>query len=537
MSRTGLHAALRRMVRLASVSLAPGAPPAQEILETERETRISRRRFIQTTGGTLLTVAAIGGCRSMLRARARRSDVRVVIVGAGLAGLTAAYELRKAGVQEAIYESASRIGGRVFTAHDIMAPGLTTELGGEFIDSKHRDLLVLIHEFDLNLIDTRAPEEAEFTDTYFFSRGDRTEVEILGALIPIVTMMREDFATLPESVDFQTRSSRAIALDRMSLDQYFERLVAAGFIRDLFAVAYTTEYGLDPTEQSALNLLTLFDPNEPTDPSTDNGQLRLYGESDERFKVRGGNHRVIEELVNRVGGQVRMEHRLESVRQTGGCYSLSFARRSGGSTDVHADAVLLTLPFSVLRDVELRLDLSKVKRKAIAELGYGRGAKLLMPFANRVWRKHQRSGNFFTDAGPQSGWDNNRGQPGDAGGLTIFTGGKKSIELALGAPDVCAFRSVPALTMIFPGADLSFSGRAQKFHWPSYSHSIGSYSCYGPGQWTSIAGAEALPIGNVFFSGEHCSREFQGFMNGAVETGRRADRDILHTIGVRGGKA
>ena len=533
------------MVRIAGASLAAGAPSAHEILEQEREFQLTRRRFLLATGGTILGVAAVGGCEAPARdgarkggassAKAKRGGQRVAIVGAGLAGLTAAYELRKVGIEAAIYESSARVGGRVFTARDIMAAGLTTELGGEFIDSTHADVLSVVGELGLELIDTKGPDEVEYADTYYFSHCYRDDAEILDALVPIVARMREDFAALPETIDHQTRSTKAVELDHLSLTQYFDRVGATGFVRDLLAIAYTTEYGLDPGEQSPLNLLSLFDLEPRTDSSTQMRKFEPYGDSDERFKMRGGNQRITEELARRVEGTVRVEHRLESVTPSGDGYSLSFARESAGSVEVRADVLLLTLPFSRLREVELRIDLSAVKRKAIAELGYGQGAKLLMPFNQRIWRERKRSGSFFTDAGPQSGWDNSRGQPGDAGGLTVFTGGDKSGELERDSAHVASLRAIPALMKIFPNANLAFVGRAERFHWPSHPHTRGSYACYRPGQWTSIAGAEASSVGNVYFAGEHCSREFQGFMNGAVETGRGAVREILQTVGVRGG--
>lgn len=413
-----------------------------------------------------------------------------------------------------------------------MGEGLTTELGGEFIDSTHEALLSLIAEFGLELIDTRDPAERDFTDAYYFGGRFWDDAEILDALVPIVTRMREDLAALPESIDFATRSPKAVELDRVSLKDYLRRVGATGYLGDLLAIAYTTEFGLDAEEQSALNLLTLFDPSGWKGAAEGATRFEPYGESDERFKVRGGNQQVVDELARRAESQVHLEHRLESVSPRGDGVALSFARASGGSIEAHADMVLLTVPFTTLRKVELRIDLPDVKRKAIAELGYGQGAKLLMPFRERIWRDAGRSGNFFTDSGPQSGWDNSRGQPGTAGGLTIFTGGRKSEELARDPAYVAAIRALTPLMKIFPNANVAFTSRAEKFHWPTHPHILGSYACYRRGQWTSIAGAEGAAVGALHFAGEHCSRDFQGFMNGAVETGLSAAQAILDQMGV-----
>jgi monoamine oxidase len=82
----------------------------------------------------------------------------------------------------------------------------------------------------------------------------------------------------------------------------------------------------------------------------------------------------------------------------------------------------------------------------------------------------------------------------------------------------------------YPGATRERNGKVSRFHWPTFPWSKGSYSCYRPGQWTTIAGSEGLPVGNLFFAGEHCSYDFQGYMNGAAQSGADAAKAIMSAV-------
>lgn len=89
---------------------------------------------------------------------------------------------------------------------------------------------------------------------------------------------------------------------------------------------------------------------------------------------------------------------------------------------------------------------------------------------------------------------------------------------------------LPKWHRIFKGSQEHFNGKIARMHWPSQPFTLGSYICYRTGQYTSIAGAEALPMGNVFFAGEHCGGDFSGFMNGAAKSGREAAERVLEKV-------
>jgi monoamine oxidase len=177
----------------------------------------------------------------------------------------------------------------------------------------------------------------------------------------------------------------------------------------------------------------------------------------------------------------------------------------------------------------LQVELPHWKTNAIQNLGYGTNAKLFLGFKKRVWRSYGHSAYMFSNAAIQTGWDNTQLQQGTAGGFTVYQGGKKGVQLGSGSPDAQAPKFVAQLESMWPGCAKAYTGVAQRMYWPGHPFTKGSYACYKVGQYTTIRGAEIKPVGNLFFAGEHCSAYFQGFMNGAAETGRMAAEDVVKT--------
>ena len=114
--------------------------------------------------------------------------------------------------------------------------------------------------------------------------------------------------------------------------------------------------------------------------------------------------------------------------------------------------------------------------------------------------------------------------------MTIFLGGKACVESGDTDAETYSNKALPWMGRLFAKCDLEFNGKTGHFHWPSYPFSKASYSVYKIGQWTTLAGLERTPVGNIFFAGEHCSEDFQGFMNGAAESGRVAAQDVVTRI-------
>jgi monoamine oxidase len=523
MSRTPLFALLERALREAQQSNHTRIAPS-EIVERAAAARVSRRRFIGTTAGAAAALA-VQGCTIP---RSASSDDPVLIVGAGIAGLTAAYRLAQSGVPFRIIEAQGRAGGRMYSLRDRFPEGQVIELGGELIDTSHTAIRSLAAELGIEMDDLAVEDPALQTEVFFFGGARRSEAEVVEAFRPIAAAIERDLTTLGGDGDVTFESPNGgEALDRISIAQWLDRNAVSGWIRTLLDVGYTTEFGLEPAEQSALNLLTMIDTNpEP---------FRIFGESDERFHVRGGNDRITTALAARLGRDVETSTILEAIREEADGSLRCSVRSNGTAAEIRAPQVLVTIPFTMLREVRIQMELPPAKRRAIAELGYGTNAKLMVGFDRRLWRTAGGSnGSVLTDLPFQLCWETSRHQQGTSGILTNFTGGKHGLEIGSGTDAEQARLFVEQLERVFPGVAATRAGMDQvRFHWPTHRFTKGSYASYLPGQWTAFRGVEGAPVRNLYFAGEHCSLEAQGFMEGGCETGEAAAAAILESRGIR----
>lgn len=527
--KTPLLQSLQRAFQLARIANKKGIP-AKELVEQVRNANYTRRKFLELSGKTAGSIL-LGG--SLLAQSCKKNiieeiqEVNVAIIGGGMAGLNAAYQLKKQGVIAQIYEGATRTGGRMYTATGIMAPGLTTELGGEFIDSGHQDMFDLINEFGLPIIDTKVPSELALNQqAYYFNGQHYSEAEVVEAFQVIAPQMEADINAMSDVISWSQHSPFDVSLDNMSITEYLNSIGASGLIKELLDVAYNTEYGLESGQQSCINMLFLIS----TDTSDDT--FKIFGYSDERYKIAGGNQQLVDRLAAEVADQIYTDHMLEAVIPgvTNDRIELNFIKSNGSALAVKANHVICTIPFTMLRNVAMIYDLPKEKMQSIQTLGYGTNAKMMLGFNSRPWRDLGYTGYIFTDNGLQSGWDNSQLQAGTSGGFTIYSGGTIGVNSGSGSEADQAAMLLPKLEEIYPGVSAAYNGNAARFHWPTYPYTMGSYSCYKPGQFTTIGKAEFFSVGNFHFAGEHTSYNFQGYMNGAAVTGRRAAENVLASI-------
>lgn len=440
---------------------------------------------------------------------------RIAIVGAGIAGLCTAWRLKQRGLHATIYESSGRSGGRMYTATGVAAPEVTTELGGEFIDMGHRKILGIARRFGLPLIDTWAASE----------KGLHAEAFLLGGAPRRREELVAEFRLLSPRLQADVEAAQKPGwerFDQISIAGYLDQIgLRQGWLRGALDVAYRTEYGMDVHEQSAMNLLSLLN------PKLVRGKIRFFGDSDERYKIRGGNQRVADAVAGEVKEQIQLGMRLEALAATGSGFVLHFAKEGGGSQEVRADVVVLTLPFTVLRRVDCKLELPPAKKRAIQELGYGTNMKLFLGFQRRFWREKGYAGALFTDTDCQLVWDSSRLQRTSHGALTMLMGGEAGVRMGQGSPEEHEQRLLPEVERVWEGLSALRTGKAGRFHWPSHPHTLGAYSCYRVGQWQALRGQEGTAVGNLHFAGEHCSLNAQGYMEGGAETGFQVAETLL----------
>lgn len=443
------------------------------------------------------------------------TDAKLVVVGAGLAGLAATDALLRAGAHVTCVDGAARVGGRVLTAPP-GAAGQVVELGAEFVDSNHEHVLALAREVGLELVDLGSPAEAALDDVVFVGGIARTEAEVAAELRALGARVTRDVAAAASIDHTAPKDGPAAKLDRLPLDRYLDGLGLAAWMRALLDVAYVGEFGRATTEQSAVNLLTLFDP----------AKAALFGASDERYRIRGGNEQLARALATRVEGHVEVERRLARVASRGAGYELTFER----GAPLTADAIVFALPFTALRTVDVtKLELPPAKRHVIQTLGYGQNSKLCVETRDRPWRAAHRSGGTFSDLPFQAAWDATRGVPGATGTMTIFVGGDEALAVAKGSPASALERLLPGLERAQPGVT-AVAGKVRRAAWSEVPGIEASYACYLVGQWSTLHGLEGTPVGRAAFAGEHTSAVAQGYMEGALESGARAAADVLAAL-------
>jgi len=485
-----------------------------------------------TRAGAAGAVAAVAAPVSGLFARQRKASLDVGIVGAGLAGLACADALAARGTVATIYDANTRAGGRCRSLRGFF-PGQVAERGGEFIDNPHKTMLGYARRFSLAAEDVvKDPGDV----LYYFDGALVPEAAVVDEFREFVAAMRVDLRALssePSALDF---GDADVALDNTSLRAYLEGangvgLSAGPIAQAVFEEAYVAEYGLEPDEQSCLNFLLFVHADRRS-------KFTPFGMSDERYHLVDGNDGIVAGLLQSLPRGVELGMRLIRVRRTpAGAIEVTFATPGGSVVRTH-DVVVLAVPFSTLRDVDLdiTLDLAPAKRQAIAQLGYGMNAKMMVGFTARPWLASGSNGGVYADLEHvQTTWETNAAGATNARSvITDYSGGDRGTSLDPAAVQIEAAQFAADLDRIYPGAESAVrrangSVVAHLEHWPSNPLTRGSYTCYRPGQFTTIAGLEGLPAGNLFFAGEHANSfyEWQGFMEGAALSGIDAARAIL----------
>jgi monoamine oxidase len=531
---------VREMRRIAAAHAAfPGPPPRdpEELLEShesgsppaEQVTHapgISRREFLRRGA---VAGAAVAGATALGWTRARpvsAQEANIVIVGAGLGGLTCAYRLMRHGIASTLYESRDRVGGRCWTVR-VFDNAQTAEHGGQYIDSRHRQIRNLARELHVPLVDTEAQSFPAGTgDFFWFDGAFHTREEIFADFPLVLDRLKKDYQRAGRYF-YNQAGPDAAAFDRLTVNDWLDQNVPGG-LTSLLAQAIersnTGFWGLDGDQLSAINLFEFY--------------LAPYPGADERFRVAGGNdvipNRLAEELPS---GTLRLEQSLEAAwTRSDGTIGLRF---TGEASDVVADVTVFALPFTVLRELETSgLDVSDRRRRAIDTLAMGTNAKLQFQL-NRSLAEVNWTGAFRSDDPEFGTWDSTYGQSDphpETPVITIYTGGRAGAGYPTDVPHATAPPAIidAALDALARGVvdiHAAYNGIAYLDSWVDDPWVHGSYAGFAPGQYTDFWGFLEKPEGNALFAGEHTSTHSQGYLNGGVETGERAARQVLNVLG------
>jgi monoamine oxidase len=541
MARSPLMRQLQQLAQDHRLAAQRGIP-----LAAVREGRagITRRQFVK--GGTAAAAGlALAGPWNLARV-AFAASPRIGIIGAGISGLTAALTLQDAGFTSTVYESSTRIGGRMHSDTTNWEKGQTSEWCGELIDQGHKTILHLAQRFGLATVDLLSGEPNGSEDTYYFSGHYYPKSQADTDFQPVHQALQRDVQAASYPTTYLINTLGGIALDNISVYDWIEQNVLGGHrspMGQLLDVAYNIEYGAETTVQSSLNLVYLLGFNEKP------GNFAIFGASNEKYHIVGGNQRLPEKIAASLaaaGNPVQTGWRMDAIGfNRDGSIAITFA---DGRPTQNFDRVILALPFAVLRTLNYRkAKFDAMKNTAIQQLGAGRNDKLQLQFNSRVWDGTGSwpgigNGNSYADTGYQNTWDVTRSQqPTSTGILVDYTGGNVAGSFAPSTPysaastnpQVTAYANafLTQIEPVYPGIGGTWNGVAT-LSVPALDPNLNcSYSYWKVGQYHSFSGYEKarqpFPNGPIHFAGEHCSQDFQGFMEGGASEGVRAAGEIL----------
>jgi monoamine oxidase len=466
----------------------------------------SRRKFLKSTtlavSGILISSSLVNiGC-SM-----REENKFVAILGGGIAGLTAAYELEKLNIPYKIFEADKRVGGRIKTKRDFVS-GLTTECGAEFIDTTHEDLLNYLKEFNIDTIDIRVDQLIK--DTFFFEGKTYSSIEIVNAYKKILPKI------ITDQIQSEEDEKYAEKIDYTPLDIYFKELNGDVWFIECLKKAYESEYGGNIREQSATNFLSMMLPEVGEN-------FEVFGVSDELIKIKGGTQTIVEAFEKRIKN-INLNHKLKKISQPNDHYVLEFEN----GTTVEATFLLCTIPFSVLKSIEIDIkNMTKNKKNCIQELGYGTNIKYIQKFNDKPWRQNGYQGYLFNNI-IHNGFDSSQLQNDTIkeSTYTFYFGGDDAMKFCKKENfESLRTKYLDYFEKVYKGSKAAVSTDLNDYlllDWPNNPLAKCSYSSFKPGQWTLYGEEVSKPIGNMFFAGEHCSDDFQGFMNGSIQSSKAA---------------
>jgi monoamine oxidase len=471
-----------------------------------RPSGISRREMLQRSfaAGAALLIS------ERFTAPLSAGAGRVVVVGAGFSGLTAAYELSRAGYEVTVVEARNRIGGRVISFADFV-PGKHVEGGGELIGSNHPAWVTYAKQFGLQFLDVSEEDlEAPIVLNGKKLTSEQSEQlweEMEKAFNTIVT----DAAKV--DADQQWKANNAEALDKRTLADWINKLGASPLCKSALHAMLMADNGVVTEWQSYLGNLAMVK----------GGGLEKYWTDSEVYRCKGGNQQLATKLAAAIGApRIMTRMAVRSIAMTDRIGRVTLA----DGKVLEAEHVLLTAPPSVWNKIAIDPVLPAALTPQM-----GTNIKYLMSLKSPVWRRTELGPELLSDGPVSLTWHATDGQKGPGEAMVAFSGGPPA--------DVCREWTagqrdrnyLAELNKVYRGITASFV-RSRFMDWPSDSWSKGSYSFPAPGQVTAQGPTLYDGIGRLHFAGEYTSYAFIGYMEGALHSGAAVAKRIAEKDGI-----
>jgi monoamine oxidase len=454
---------------------------------------MKRRNFLKTTG--LLTTASMVYGQTDIQAQpGLRPGEHVLILGAGLAGLAAAYALHKQQIPFTILEARSRTGGRVFTHQADEESKLHIELGAEWIGASHERILALCQDFNLPLLNHQFITHLALDGQYYKPGEWKFDTDWAATYQALLNNFK------------QITSRNSKALDQIDWWKY---LINNGIperdieIKELFD---STDFGESIRQVSAYASLSEYAYSSPNN------------EMD--YRIEGGNTRLVTALAEKIGLQhIALNKRATVVKQEGKQVQVvcEDGSRYTGSR------LICTVPVFAMTRINWQPALPAEKLEALNQMQYCRIIKSAVVFKERFWQ--DETFDMITDSTAHYFFHSSKNQPHIKGTLTSYATGDKAYILSKMNQEQKIREICAALKPAF--GDVSrYAEKVVSYYWGSDAFSKGAYAIYDTHQWFSIRETMSKPFRNVSFAGEHLA-EWQGFMEGAVQTGEEAVKNLI----------
>lgn len=449
--------------------------------------------------------------------------LRVAVLGAGLAGLVAAYELIRAGHEVTVLEARTRPGGRVLTLREPFADGLYAEAGALFIPDNHAHTLKYVREFGLPLASIAPRAFAEM----FYIRGQRVipregrpeewpldltpaerQMGHRGLWRQYIGRFLEQMAKNadPAAADWPPDALRP--LDQITMAEFLKRQGASDDAIALLRLGYLDLWGDGIETTSALSILR--------DSALRLAEQRVY-------HIKGGNDQLPKAFAQRLADNIRYGCAVTAIEQSQMSVTVSYTQ-AARPYRLSADRVVCALPFSTLRRVEVQPAFSPSKAKAISDLPYTSVARVFLQSRTKFWSAAGLPGMTNTDLPLGWVWEPTFDQPGPRGILESYAAGPAARKVtAMKETDRVEF-TLGLMEKLYPGMRKNSEGGAAKC-WDEEEWSRGDYAWFKPGQVTGLLPHIARAEGRIHFAGEHASA-WPGWMQGALDSGLRAAREV-----------
>jgi len=475
------------------------------------------------------------------------------IVGAGLSGLTTAYRLMKHNIRSTIFEASTRIGGRAWT--ETFPNGQIYEIGGQYIDSDHTDLIDLVHEVGLELMEF--PTNPNLIDKYLVTDYDLPDLPLVTYHMAdafrdyqkIFPKISQDAHLAYPEKEFDPLNPYAIALDKINMVDYIDDICSIlrpdldgkkTKFAQILKIVYLVEYGLEPELQSSLNLIMLLGFG-----SID--KLRWFGSSDEKYVIKGGTQRLTDRLTEHLFASglcdIKLSSPVSKIKWIPNGYQIT-----ANNVEYRYSHIVMTIPFPMYDRIDYtEACFSPLKLYIIKNYKMGRHTKCNIQFHDKVWHTMGDNGLIYVnhvDLPFQNTWDATVNEVDNCRILMNFSAGQYAASLT----ELPSFYD--QLETIYPGSKDGIQN-GHIMNWTQHEWTRGSYSIYTVGQYaggdgiliadgTSLgvsprgvvpfAGHEGLSEQNCHFAGEAVSVIWQGFLQGAVYSGNSVANVILNLL-------